>query len=487
MRVLKRTSIQIFLVAIAGLLIWRSLALVQAANSTRTVTATTPIKHVVFIMMENRTFDFMFGRFPGANGITEPEASNPTFDYEHNGPSAIAAIDGGKMDEFPARGHVQFTQSDIPNYWSYAQQFGLSDNFFTSEMGDSSPQHVSWFAAQSGGIFDAAQETGCTSNPNTLIYSRDSDADNYWSYPCYGINSLPDLLDQAGISWKYYSDVGIWDGPGMMQQYYKSPNDINNPNKFVTDVQSGQMANVTWLTPPGNASDHPPYSIQLGENFVTSAVNAVMQSKYWANSAIFLTWDDWGGFYDHVTPPVVDGIGLGSRVPLIVISPYARSGYISHTQGEFSSFVKFAEKNFNLSNLGQRDALSETSDLMDFFNFKQTPQPPLILNTLPVSTVLQVAKGVSYNSHSLQGGVNPTIGSSQDTYTYSVIYAGTDSNPTITVNIDGTNFPMVKTDTNKEGVLYQYKTRVKKGTHTFSFTSVDSSGTTHHSRQWRPL
>lgn len=473
---LKRINILMILVVIVGFIAWRALPIVRASNSPTTATATTPIKHAVFIMMENRTFDSMFGRFPNANGYLEARAPNPTLDYEHNGPSAIAAIDGGKMDEFPARGYMQFTQSDIPNYWSYAQQFGLSDNFFTAQMGDSSPQHVSWMAAQSGGIFDAAQQTGCTSQQNTLIYSRDTSANNYWSYPCYTINSLPDILQQSGISWKYYSNVGIWDGASMMQQFYKSPNNIHNPNQFVTDVQSGQMADVTWLTPPSSASDHPPVTIESGENFVTSAVNAVMQSKYWADTSIFITWDDWGGFYDHVTPPVIDGVGLGSRVPLIVISPYARPNYISHAQGEFSSFVKFIEKDFNLPNLGQRDALPQTSDLMDFFNWNQTPQPPLILNNVPVSTVLQLAKGVSFNSHPLLGGVNPVVGSSQDTYTYSVIYAGLDSNPTITANIDGTSFPMTKVGTNKQGSLYQYKTRMKKGTHTYSFNSVDSSG-----------
>src|SRR5207244_11867101 len=138
---------------------------------------------------------------------------------------------------------------------------------------------------------------------------------------------------------------------------------------------------------PSNDSNHGPYQIEAGQDYVTSAVNAIMQSKYWANTAIFLTWDDWGGLYDHVVPPVIDGVGLGPRVPLIVISPYAIAGHISSVQGEFSSFVKFIEADYNLGEgaLGQRDSLSQISDLMDFFNFNQIPLQPLILNPVPYS------------------------------------------------------------------------------------------------------
>ena len=483
MRNSKRIAIGATLIAVLGAVIWRAIppgAFHQAQASTRLqASATTPIKNVVVIMMENRTFDHMFGRFPKVNGYTEARTPNPTFDFEHNGPSGYAAIDGGKMDEFPQRGYVQFTQADIPNYWSYAQHFGLSDNFFTSSIGDSTPNHMAMVAAQNGGLWDAGAETGCFSAQNDLIYSRSAAAKNYWQYPCLPITTLPNLLDQNGISWNYYNQEGIWDAPAMLQSLHTVKN--IQPTQFVTDVQAGKLAKVTWVMPPSNASDHEPYQIEAGEDYVTSAVNAIMQSKYWANTAIFLTWDDWGGLYDHVVPPVIDGVGLGPRVPLIVISPYPnKAGYISHAEGEFSSFVKFIEGDFGLREgaLGQRDSLSQISDLMDFFNFSQTPVQPLILNPVPYSTVLQIAKGVSYNSHPLQGGVNPDVGSSQDTYTYSVIYAGTNSNPTINMNIDGTTFPMSRTATNSQGVLYQYKTRVKTTVvHTFFFTTTENGNT----------
>ncbi len=483
MRNFKRVAIGAALFAMLGAVIWRAIppgAFHQAQASTHSqASATTPIKNVVVIMMENRTFDHMFGRFPKVNGYTEARTPNPTFDFEHNGPSGYAAIDGGKMDEFPSRGQVQFTQADIPNYWSYAQHFGLSDNFFTSSIGDSTPNHMAMVAAQNGGLWDAGAETGCFSANNDLIYSRSAAAKNYWQYPCLGITTLPNLLDQNGISWNYYNQEGIWNAPAMLQSLHTVKN--IQPAQFPTDVQAGKLAQVTWVMPPSNMSDHEPYQIQAGQDYVTSAVNAIMQSKYWANTAIFLTWDDWGGLYDHVTPPVIDGVGLGPRVPLIVISPYAKAGYISHLQGEFSSFVKFIEADYNLGEgvLGQRDAVTQTSGLMDFFDWSQTPQQPLILNPVPYSTILQIAKGVSYNSHPLQGGVNPNLGATRDTYTYSIIYTGTNSNPVINVNIDGATFQMSKMATNKQGVLYQYKkSGLKAGTHTFFFTTTDSQGKT---------
>src|SRR5437764_9170456 len=248
MRNMKRVYMFAALIILMGVVAWR---VVPAASFSQTqadaqnnVTTTTPIKHVVVIMMENRTFDHMFGLFPGANGYTENRAPNPTFDFEHNGPSALAAIDGGKLDEYPARGYVQLTQADIPNYWAYAQHYGLSDNFFTSSIGDSTPNHMAWVAAQTGGLWDSAAEDGCYSGQNDLIYSRSASAQNYWQYPCLPINSLPTLLDKAGITWKYYTQEGIWNAPHQLQAYYKSPNDIKNPNQFALDVQSGTMAKV---------------------------------------------------------------------------------------------------------------------------------------------------------------------------------------------------------------------------------------------------
>ncbi len=387
MRNWKRLAISLALVTMVVFGSWISFTLVVSysayASLHKKSQASSNIKHVVIIMLENHSFDNYFGRFPGANGVTLPLASDPVpTNFSHSGPATIAAIDGGKMDGFPTKSTIQYTQADIPIYWKYAQQFGLGDDFFSSIISDSTPNHMAMVAAQSGGIFESVNEQGCKSRQNDITYSKKDATNQYWSYPCYNINSIPQELTNAGISWRYYSGTSIWDAPSLIRGIAGSSNDIKNPNQFVQDVQSGNMATVSWITPPSGApSDHPPKAVEGGENFVAQQVNAIMNSSYWANTAIFVSWDEGGGFYDHVPPPTVDGVGLGERVPLLVISPFAKQGYISHQQGEFASFDKFIEEDFGLPSLGQRDALPQTSDLMDYFDFSQTPQPPMLLKT----------------------------------------------------------------------------------------------------------
>src|SRR6266571_460237 len=410
---------------VLGAVFWQGIPTLSSlyhAQAQNRAAATTPIQHVVVIMQENHTFDNFFGQFPGANGYTEAHASNPLRnDFSHSSASTIAALKGG----FPARSYVQYTKNDIPNYWSYAQNFGLSDNFFTSAAASSTPNHMMMVAAQTGGVDDTHPEEGCSSPANNLMYSKNKNTGlNYWSFPCYSINSVAQELDQVGLSWRFYSTSGMWDPPVMLQATYNSPSNHHTPGQFISDVQSGNLASVSWITPPtGLTSDHPPNALQGGQNFVTKQINAIMQSPYWNNTAIFVTWDDWGGFYDHVKPPVIDHVGLGPRVPLLVISPYAKAGYISHQQGEFSSFAKFVEENFTLPSLGQRDSLPQTSDLMDFFNFNQQPLPPLVLNLLNFSTALIVPNGGNIP----QGTLYPSVGGTSDTFKFAVIYtlAGT--------------------------------------------------------------
>lgn len=475
---IKRWYFVVAIIAIVGIAFWH-LFPTSSSHSVHAVkiskaTATTPIKHVVVLMMENHTFDNLFGRFPGANGVTLPQAGDPTEDFNHDSPSVMAAIDGGKMDEFPMRGHIQYTQSDIPNYWNYAQQFGLGDNFFTSIASSSAPNHISMVAAQSGGLDTSDPEAGCGSTANTMNLSRAVDGRGYWGYPCYTIANLPDVLTQNGLSWKYYSEVSIWDAPINLPSTYQSPNNIKNPNQFVKDVAAGKMADVSWLTPPSDMSDHPPTQLKAGQDFVTGVVNSVMNSSYWANTSIFVTWDDWGGFYDHVAPQHVDGRGLGPRVPLLVISPYAKSGYISHQQGEFSSFPKFIEENFNLPNLGQRDSLSSTSDLMDFFDFSQTPQPPLILNQIPYSDLIEIPKGTGL----IKKALNPFVGGKTEVYSYSIVYLGSGTPTVHNAIVDGVAYPMtVKGPAQTGGIIYQYKTKLGVGSHTYAFAFSDAQGT----------
>ncbi len=285
---------------------------VRAAGST-------PIQHVVFLMLENHTFDNYFGTYPGAYGDFKlPQAPNPQpRDYNHGSEAALTAMDGGKMDHFESHSNYEYKQSDIPIYWDYAQHFGLGDKFFSSLPTSSTPNHMTMFAAQTGGIFETLSPVGCGSALNALVHSKVlSTGRSYWSYPCYNIPSLPDELTQHQLSWKYYNNVPIWNAPAIIQSTSNSSNIVKNPMQFVSDVKNGKMANVSWITPSSNYTDHPPAALEPAQNFVEKIVNAVMNSSYWASSAIFVTWDDWGAFYDHVAPPKIDGIGLGTAVSL---------------------------------------------------------------------------------------------------------------------------------------------------------------------------
>src|SRR6266487_869579 len=467
------------LFAIVAVGAWHSLPASSSrpvpASTHRQVATTTPIKHVVVIMMENHSFDNMFGTFPGANGSSNlPRASNPILtDLNHDDPSTLSDIEGGAMDGFSSHAYVGYTQADIPNYWSYAQHFGLGDNFFSSDETSSTPNHVNMIAAQTRGV-DATQGSGCNSPKNTILYSMHAGGTPYWSYPCYFINSLPQELDNAGISWRYYSSVPIWNAPTIIQSLNTNDkqNIIKDSTQFVKDVKAGKMATVSWVNPTGDYTDHPPLPFQGGENFVTKIASTIMNSSYWADTAIFVTWDEGGGFYDHVAPPQLDGRGLGLRVPLLVISPYAKPGHISHQLGEFSSFVKFIEADFNLNDLGQRDSLSQVSDLMDFFDFNQTPQPPFILNPLPFTGTLMVPL-----LKQAPGAVSPTQGGIKDTFTYNILYTRTDTPAVHNVIIDGVAHAMTNMGKAPRGTLYQYSTKLALGSHKFSFTFSDGTGT----------
>ena len=446
------------------------------AHGKRVATAQSPIQHVVILMMENHTFDSLFGQFPGANGITEPAAPNPPLaDIDHTGPATIAAV-AGSVDSVSPRGRVQYSQSDIPNYWHYARQFGLGDNFFSSVAAASTPNHMVAFAAQSGGI-DQVTDTGCGAAATTLVHSRNAAGQEYWSYPCYNIPSLPDILQANSVTWKYYSTSGAWDAPNFLQTQYQSPNNDRNSNDFVTDVQNGKMAQVSFVMPPdGLPSNHPPAQLQVGEDWATTQINAVMDSQDWASTAIFLTWDDWGGFYDHVAPPQVDGYGFGPRVPLIVISPYARQGYISHAQGEFASFIKFVEWNWQLQNLGQRDVLPQTSDLEDFFDWSQPPHAPDVLSLHGYNPLLIVpTPGAEAAGASGQGAIVPWLAPLGTQILFSVIYTGPMPPVEARLTVDGVGYTMTDSGKASGGESYTYKLRLAPGSHTTSFTFSDGA------------
>jgi len=366
------------------------------------------IQHIVFIVKENRTFDSYFGTFPGADGATTgvlstgqviPLGHTPDLtphDICHTWPCAITGMDNGKMDAWdlqvvggPSACNVngdylcytQMSQPDIPNYFAYASNFVLGDRMFSSIHSSSTPAHLYVVAAQSNGMIDTPMGAGCESTQGAVGTFLDAKGNITLRYPCFDIETIGDTLDNAGISWTYYSpDKTPFNGFVEINHIYNSPlwaQHVANPDQFISDAQNGKLASVTWLVTTGGYNDHPGWSTCQSENWTVDQINAIMSGPDWNTTAIFLTWDDFGGFYDHVPPPTLDEYGLGPRVPMIIISPYALQGYISHTQYEFSSVLKFIEERFNLPALTNRDAVA--NDMLDSFDFSQSPRPPLML------------------------------------------------------------------------------------------------------------
>jgi phospholipase C len=270
-----------------------------------------------------------------------------------------------------------------------------------------------FFVAENPGRVVLDIDTGCTS-PATesvlLIDSTNPDPSTNETekiYPCFDHPTLTDLLNAANISWKYYTPLpgSIWTAPNAIQHMCvpNAPppngtactgsdwtnNVVLNYTQVLTDIASGQLASVTWVIPSGPTSDHAGITDGSGPSWVASVVNAIGNSPFWANTAIIITWDDWGGFYDHVAPPgIINSYELGFRVPLIAVSPYAKPAYISHQVNDFGSILKFIEETFGLSQVAPgastpyADAFpaSTSGDLSDCFDFSQTP---LTFQTIP--------------------------------------------------------------------------------------------------------
>ncbi len=379
------------------------------------------IEHVVFIIKENRTFDHLFGRFPGADGVTTAEtcdgrtielarAQDSTLDAGHSFINGVTAINGGRMNCFEPNGYNQYLEEDIPNYWAYARAFVLADNFFSSIYGPTGIEHLWTFASQSDrftdherpGQFGTGQREFCD-DPSELMWSfkRLSPAQervafrleeqggagaerlrDLWTlrWPCTDVEVLPDVLERAAISWKEYRGDNQWVQPLRIVRHVRFSDmwkKVVPDSEFLVDLEHGDLPAVSWLTPSFGLSDHPPTSICRGENWTVEILNAIGRSAYWRNTAVILTWDDFGGFYDHAPPPHVDVYGLGPRVPAIVISPYARRGVVDHDLMEFSSVLRFIERLHGLPALTERDRTSD--DMMSAFDFTQDPRPPLLL------------------------------------------------------------------------------------------------------------
>jgi phospholipase C len=214
--------------------------------------------------------------------------------------------------------------------------------------------------------------------------------------PCFNFTTIPDLLQAKGVSWKYYAPTQyqsgyIWSSLDAVRHIRYSPlwdSNVQPPQQFVTDVKDGTLPEVSWLVSNENVSEHPPYSACEGENWTVRILNALMKSPEWDSTVVFLGWDDFGGFYDHVPPPRLDYISYGPRVPMLVISPYARKGYVSHTQYEFGSIIKFLEETFGLAPLGSSDVRAKSlDDSLDFSHGPRTFAP--IPTKVPASYFLK--------------------------------------------------------------------------------------------------
>jgi phospholipase C len=367
-----------------------------------------PIQHIVIIMQENRSFDNLFNGYPGAdtaqagmNGSTltplQPITLNDGRDLNHSHGGWWKDWDHGKLDGFanpdskyPDLPYSYIEKSDTVPYWQLAASYTLGDRTFQSNTGPSFVAHQYMIAGQSGNVSGNPNGTwGCDAAPGTvapLIGPNGTELPGV--FPCFDYPTMADLLDAKGISWRYYA-------PGMDDNFFIisafqairhirygtdwKANVISPQTQVLTDIAQGELAAVTWVVPDFAHSDHPGSGSNEGPDWVASVVNAIGKSPFWNSTAIFITWDDWGGWYDHVNPPQVDDMGLGFRVPLLVVSPYARHGYISHVTHESSGFLTYIEQNFGLPNLGARDVLAD--GYSDCFDYTQPPQAFVKLHT----------------------------------------------------------------------------------------------------------
>lgn len=383
--------------------------------------------HIVVVIQENRTFDNLFATFPGADGTTighmhngrtirlRPANLESPYSPSNAYVSWLHAWNGGKMNGFDTVRSGGVSPKAISNaylyeyvkpaqvqpYWSMAKQYVLGDHMFTTQGSGSFTAHQDLIRGNtaidstyqlidfpSGG---AGQPWGCDSSPGSTTSLIT--ADNQWQqyvgagpFPCLTYETLRDTLDAANVSWRYYAPaVGqsfggdLWNAFDAIKAVrYGSEwatNVVSPETKVFTDIGRDTLPSVSWVIPDFQNSDHPGDSSDTGPSWVADVVNQIGESDAWNTTAIVIVWDDWGGWYDHIAPPGRHRYGgLGFRVPAIVISPYAKSGYVSHNTYEFGSILRFIEDNWRLPRLGTTDSTSP-SFIDDFFDFNQRPRP----------------------------------------------------------------------------------------------------------------
>src|SRR5579884_1393460 len=360
----------------------------------------------------------------------------------HGEANSIADVDGGKMDGFIAQSEGgnkgcgtqpncaaaapsdvmgYHTAQEIPNYWKYAQDFVLQDHMFESVDSWSVPSHLYLVSGWSAKCYNG-DPTTCTNDPAANDIAEpgfnNKNKKNVNTTVDYGWTDLTYLLHKDNVPWAYYvfngtepdcedssamtcapvkqnaKTASIWN-PLPYFDTVKQDNQLNNIQSltnFYSAAKNGSLPAVSWIAPSGAVSEHPPAKVSAGQAYVTGLINTIMKSPNWDSTAIFLSWDDWGGFYDHVVPPTIDQNGLGLRVPGIVISPYAKLGYIDHQTLSFDSFNKFIEDDFlNGQRIDPqtdgrpdprpdvRENSPQLGNLVNDFNFNQAPRQPVVL------------------------------------------------------------------------------------------------------------
>ncbi|MGB0384610.1 MAG: alkaline phosphatase family protein [Ardenticatenaceae bacterium] len=380
-------------------------------NEGQQTETTTPIKHFIVIMQENHTFDNYFGTYPGADGVPEgtcmpkylteageldpekPECvepfhigDSPITDLDHSSATAMRQLNNGKMNGFVeallqrnqdgALAMGYYDHRDLPYYWNLVGEFVLFDRFFSSAHGGSVWNHNYWVAGQPG------------SEKNSIPIGGYGD----------DVLTIFDRLEEKGVSWKFYvqnydprmtyrilEEQDTWSPQIIWVPLLNFPRFVDNPelfpkivhmDEYYKDLENGTLPAVAYMVPSG-ASEHPPGSIRAGERFVKGLIQALQRSDFWDSSAFMVTYDDWGGWYDHVDPPVVDEYGYGFRVPTFLVSSYAKQGFIDNTTLDFTSVMKFIEENWGLEPVAERDA--NANSFMNAFDFSKPPRAPLFV------------------------------------------------------------------------------------------------------------
>jgi phospholipase C len=401
----------------------------QAQRSTPPAGLNARIKHIVIVVQENRSFDNIFSGYPGAvsatsgqeqaNGTVQtiplhPVTFNVPMDMDHTYTSGVQSYDGGKMDGFNLNTYsdggsvgtfpyAYLERSLVAPYWAMASKYVLADHMFPTMMGASFTAHLDLIAGtadlnpnlsevnwpnDNGGVWgcDAHRKTkSSVFGPGTGI--------RFGPFPCFTqFSTIADTLDAAHVSWKYYApgiagvnssaDAGglVWsefDAIKKVRYGADWANIVTPPTTFLSDAAAGTLPSVSWVIPDWLNSDHAAAHNDSGPSWVAAVVNAVGKGPDWNSTAIVVLWDDWGGWYDSVPPPQLDWKGLGIRVPALVISPYAKKGYVTHTVYEFASTLKLVEQTFGLPVIGPASfgyTDTRAASMLDAFDFTQKPR-----------------------------------------------------------------------------------------------------------------